>query len=62
MTAGVSRGSVLGPLLLMMYINNFDKGTKCKMYKFANKKLDGDVEYVGDANRFQGDLDQFNVW
>ena len=35
-TSGVPQGSVLGPLLFILYANDLDLGINCRIYKFAD--------------------------
>ena len=57
--SGVPQGSVLGPILFLIYINDLDDDITSKVLKFAD---DTKIESDADRQQLQDDLNKLNVW
>ena len=62
-SSGVPQGSVLGPLLFLLYVNDIPEQVKCNISMFADDtKIYTAIKNVADSQRLQADLNSLANW
>ena len=62
-SGGVPQGSVMGPLLLLIYVNDIPEQVECNISMFADDtKIYTAVKTIANSQRLQADLNSLARW
>ena len=62
-TSGIPQGSVLGPLLFVIYINDLPNDIESDIFLFADDtKIFTEINDISESNKLQDDLNRLQEW
>ena len=62
-SSGVPQGSVMGPVLFLLYVNDIPEQVECDISMFADDtKIHTSVKNIADSRRLQTDLNLLVKW
>jgi len=62
-TSGVPQGSIIGPLLFVLYVNDIAEAIQCDLEVFADDtKIYSIIETIKDIIKLQQDLNKLQDW